>query len=280
MHNSLLPLTSALLLPAAIAHAAPPALMLAQSYNQSAQITLSDYLVSEKLDGVRGYWTGDHFISRSGLTLPVPARLTRQLPNVPLDGELWLGHGQFSATAALLRSNDADNPLWQQLTYQVFDLPTHRGEFATRYQVLKRLLPAADPFVHLLAQTPASDSNHLAAHLHRVVTAGGEGLMLHNRYGHYEQGRSHHLLKDKPFDDAEGEVIGYRPGKGKYRGEVGALIVQLEDGKRIGLGSGLSDYDREHPPAVGTQVTFRYNGLTRHGKPRFARFLRVRDQAL
>ncbi|MGW8127572.1 MAG: hypothetical protein ACWGG5_04200 [Stenotrophomonas sp.] len=33
------------------------------------------------------------------------------------------------------------------------------------------------------------------------------------------------------------------------------------------------------PPAIGSLVTYRYNGLTRNGLPRFARFLRVREEA-
>ncbi|MDQ3160851.1 MAG: hypothetical protein M3Q51_07510, partial [Pseudomonadota bacterium] len=45
------------------------------------------------------------------------------------------------------------------------------------------------------------------------------------------------------------------------------------------LGSGLRDADRALPPSIGSLVTFRYNGLTAKGTPRFARFQRVHGDA-
>ena len=71
-------------------------------------------------------------------------------------------------------------------------------------------------------------------------------------------------------------MVGYRPGQGKYAGLVGALLVEDARGRRFALGSGLSDADRRQPPRPGTVVTYRYNGLTAKGTPRFARYLRVR----
>jgi DNA ligase-1 len=73
-------------------------------------------------------------------------------------------------------------------------------------------------------------------------------------------------------------VVGYRPGKGKYHGMVGALLVEDAHGRRFALGSGLHDAERAAPPAIGSTVTFRYDGLTAKGTPRFARYLRVRRE--
>ncbi|HEX7047399.1 MAG TPA: DNA ligase, partial [Gammaproteobacteria bacterium] len=44
------------------------------------------------------------------------------------------------------------------------------------------------------------------------------------------------------------------------------------------IGSGFTDAERAEPPAIGSLVTYRYNGLTSNGVPRFARFLRVRHE--
>jgi DNA ligase-1 len=57
---------------------------------------------------------------------------------------------------------------------------------------------------------------------------------------------------------------------------LGALVVQMQDGRRFRLGSGFTDAQRAAPPPIGSLVTYRYNGLTRNGLPRFARFQRVR----
>src|SRR5690606_32106302 len=116
----------------------------------------------------------------------------------------------------------------------------------------------------------------LDARLEAVIAAGGEGLMLHHALAHYRPGRSDALLKFKRGRDAEARVVGYRPGQGKYAGMVGALLVVDAHGRRFAIGSGLRDRDRASPPAVGSTVTFRYDGLTAKGTPRFARYLRPR----
>ena len=94
----------------------------------------------------------------------------------------------------------------------------------------------------------------------------------------YKTGRSSDLLKLKTYQDTEAEVIGYRPGRGKYQGMVGALVVKTPEGKEFAIGSGLTDELRRTPPQIGSIITYRYNGLTKHGLPRFARFLRVRQE--
>ncbi|WVM87805.1 hypothetical protein UMZ34_15190 [Halopseudomonas pachastrellae] len=118
----------------------------------------------------------------------------------------------------------------------------------------------------------------LERELEQVVAAGGEGLMLHHQAARYQDGRNAALIKFKPYDDAEAVVVGYTAGRGKYQGLVGALVVEDEQGRRFRLGSGLSDAEREQPPALGARVTYRYNGLTPRGLPRFARYLRLRPE--
>ena len=116
----------------------------------------------------------------------------------------------------------------------------------------------------------------LDAQLRAVLAGGGEGLMLQHALAPYRAGRSDTLLKLKQGRDAEARVVGYRPGKGKYAGMTGALLVEDAHGRRFALGSGLRDADRAAPPPIGSIVTFRYDGLTAKGTPRFARFQRVR----
>ena len=93
----------------------------------------------------------------------------------------------------------------------------------------------------------------------------------------YAAGRSDDLLKVKTHNDAEATVVGHLPGKGKYRGMLGALKVQLDNGRQFRIGTGFSDAERRNPPPVGALVTFRYRGYTATGLPRFASYLRVRN---
>ena len=101
--------------------------------------------------------------------------------------------------------------------------------------------------------------------------------MLHRDDAPYRGGRSADLLKLKPFEDAEALVVGHVPGKGKYLGMLGALVVEEQDGRRFRIGTGFSDAQRREPPPIGSQVTFKFHGRTDRGIPRFASFLRVRE---
>ena len=45
--------------------------------------------MTEKYDGMRLYWSGAEFKTRQGNKVKIPDSILHQLPNVPLDGELW-----------------------------------------------------------------------------------------------------------------------------------------------------------------------------------------------
>lgn len=73
-------------------------------------------------------------------------------------------------------------------------------------------------------------------------------------------------------------MVGYTAGKGKHAGKLGALIVETPQGIHFKLGTGFSDAQRENPPKIGSNVTYTYKDITKNGKPKFASFLRVRNE--
>lgn len=259
----------------ALAVSPPPELMLASRYE--AGVPVADYWVSEKLDGVRGYWDGRTLWTRGGHRVHPPAWFTAGWPAEPMDGELWIGRGRFDEVSGIVRAVSPVDSAWRRVRFMVFDLPAQPGRFHTRRLRIQTMLAASNVrWLQPVAQFQLADAQALAARLDAVIAAGGEGLMLHHRDALYQRGRSDHLLKYKRHDDAEAQVVGHIPGKGKYTGMLGSLLVQRADGTRFRLGSGLSDAQRAAPPPIGSHVTFRYNGLTANGLPRFARFVRVR----
>ena len=239
---------------------------------------VDEYWVSEKLDGVRGRWDGRRLWTRGGHPVDAPAWFTAGWPRLPMDGELWLGRGRFDALSVLVRHPPDDDTAWRNVRFLVFDLPGHGGSFEARVHAMRDLLrEGVPPWLRPVAQSRVRDHDQLQARLRAVLDAGGEGLMLHHRDARYQAGRSGGLLKLKPHDDAEARVVAHLPGRGKYAGMAGALLVERDDGTRFRLGSGLSDAERGAPPALGSLVTYRYNGLTPNGLPRFPRYLRVRE---
>lgn len=261
----------------ALSQTQAPNLMLATVYEGEDDV--SGYWVSEKLDGVRGRWDGTTLWSRGGHVIAAPGWFTEDWPAVTMDGELWIGRESFEEVSGIVRSSRADNKDWKRIHFMVFDLPEHPGTFDQRLQAMNSLLEDAKvPWLQAVEQVRVESAEVLDARLAKIVDAGGEGLMLHHRESLYRSGRSERLLKYKPYQDAEARVVGYTEGKGKYAGMVGALEVVNQKGQRFRLGSGLSDAQRADPPPLGTLVTYRYNGLTSTGLPRFARFLRVRPE--
>src|SRR5699024_8650453 len=132
------------------------------------------------------------------------------------------------------------------------------------------------PWVRAIKQYKAANAVQLQARLQAVVAAGGEGLILHKGSALYNPGCSADLLKVKTYQDAEARVIGYNPGQGRLKGMMGSIEVITPAGRRFAIGSGFTDAQRADPPPIGSWVTYRYNGYTSTGLPRFARFLHMR----
>jgi DNA ligase-1 len=253
-----------------------PDLLLAQDYQDN--IDVRQYWVSEKLDGVRAYWDGKQLISRGGNIIQAPAWFTADFPPRPLDGELWLARQQFAQILSTVSKQQPVSSEWQQFAYYIFELPQAEGTFTERIRMMQLLVQQQNsPYLQVVPQFRVADRATLLATLAQLEQAGAEGLMLHHQDAHYKTGRSADLLKLKTYQDAEATVIGYRPGRGKYQGMVGALIVRTPEGLEFAIGSGLTDALRQTPPAIGSEITYRYNGYTSNGIPRFARFLRERQ---
>jgi DNA ligase-1 len=256
--------------------AGAPPLLLAQEAPDD--VDPAGHLVSEKYDGARALWDGRTLSFRSGLPVAAPAWFTGGLPAVALDGELWIGRGRFEALSAAVRRHEPRDEEWRQIRYMVFELPGAAGAFAQRAASIRALVQAQGaPQLRAVEQSPLADRAALQRRLNEVVAAGGEGLVLHRADAPYVTGRNAALLKLKPLQDAEARVLAHLPGRGRHAGRLGALRVRTGDGIEFDLGTGLSDELRDHPPAVGSLVSYTFRGRTAAGVPRFASFLRLRS---
>lgn len=254
-----------------------PELLLAQIYQRGVDVP--QYLVSEKFDGVRAVWDGKVLRTRAGNVIAAPFWFTKGFPATPLDGELWLAHGQFDALSGAVRKDVPIDAEWRGISYLVFELPDAPGTFEARAKRIVEIVKQASiPHLKAVVQFRVKDEAALNRRLKQVVAAGGEGLMLHRADAQYITGRNDTLLKLKPLFDAEATVVAHTPGRGKYKGKLGALVVETSEGMRFKLGTGFSDAQRENPPKIGSIVTYAYRDKTKTGKPKFASFLRTRDE--
>lgn len=257
--------------------AKPPQIMQAKVYQ--SDVDLSQFWVSEKLDGVRARWNGRQLISRQGNTFNAPAWFTKNFPSVPLDGELWMGRDTFQQLVSVVKQHQGHTSQWQHVKFMVFDLPEPDTSFSQRITKISDLVKQANtPYLQAVEQLRITTHSELMIKLNAVLNLGGEGLMLHHQDANYIPGRSDRLLKVKKYDDAEARVIGYEPGKGKFTGMMGSIKVRNNEGKVFKIGTGFSNAERKSPPPIGSLITYKYYGKTQAGIPKFASFLRIRTE--
>ena len=250
-------------------------LMLPKVYSENTNV--SGWLMSEKLDGVRGYWDGERLLSKNGLPFHPQAEFIKDLPPFPLEGEIWAGRGTFEKTMAIV-GRQYPHVGWLELQFAIFDVPLAVGGTEKRLSCAKKWFadhPSSLAFV--IPQQNVASHDQLMVELRRIESLGGEGLIVRRGDALYHGGRSGDILKVKSFFDMEAVVIGHLEGKGRNKGRLGALLVELPNQIRFKIGTGFSDAERQNPPPLGSVITFKYYGFLKSGIPKFASFLRVRE---
>lgn len=251
-------------------------LLLAKNYSGQEQVT--GWVMSEKLDGVRGYWNGSTLASKNGKPFSPPDAFIASLPPFPLEGELWAGRGNYEQTLSIVTRKQPHDE-WLKLQFAIFDVPEHVGQFTERIKVARQWF-AEHPtnYAFVIQQSTVHDREHLLHELQRIEDLGGEGLIVRNPAAVYSAGRSSEILKVKSYQDTEAKVVAHLPGKGRNTGRLGALLVRLDDGTEFKIGTGFTDAERESPPPPGAVVTFKYYGKYQSGIPVFPSFLRIRAE--
>lgn len=248
--------------------------MLPQLYTDSCEI--DGWWMSEKLDGVRGYWDGTKLWSKNGHEFHPPAEFTRGLPPFAIEGELWAGRGQFERTAAVVQRQQPHNG-WLELQFAIFDVTQPAGSFSQRIKQAQQWFNQhPSPYAFVIKQTEVIDQQHLQQQLQQIEQLGGEGLIVRQPEAPYTSGRNAALLKVKSYQDSEATVITHLPGQGRNQNRLGALLVELSNGTRFKIGSGFSDTEREQPPTIGSVISFKHYGYYASGLPKFPVYLRDR----
>jgi len=232
--------------------------------------------LSVKHDGIRAIWDGTKLASKNGNVFAAPAEFLARLPNFKLDGELWLGRGQFDECSSIVASSRDKG--WERIRYMLFDIPeTRAGVFEKRLHILEELLKQyPNPYAKVVPHEICTGREHLAKALQAAIDRGDEGVMLRRAKSVYVEGKSMSLLKVKRRYDEEATVTGYEEGEGSFKGILGALLCVNDKGIAFKVGTGFSVAERKNPPPIGCRVTFSYQSVTKTGKYRHPSFTRIR----
>ncbi len=235
---------------------------------------VSGWVMSEKLDGIRGYWNGAALYTKSGKRLYPPKKFTENFPPFALDGELWNRRQDFEQIQSTVLKHDGS---WIGISYNIFEAPAAKGNFFERLETVKQWFELhRNPSVRVVEQYPCQNAQKLEAFLDEVVVKGGEGVIVKNPYLDYVSGRTSTILKVKKAQDMEGKVIAVNTKD--YTNVMKSLTLELDNGIRFNLGNGFTDAQRLHPPKKGDLVTFKHYGFTAYGRPKFASFMRIRHE--
>lgn len=249
------------------------------AYKESliSQEELTAFVMSEKLDGVRGIWNGKALKTRKGTMIQAPKFWLMNFPPFILDGELWSAHNGFEKVSSIVRDSIPNEAEWQSITYQVFDVRGICDECTLRERLERlenHLKDFPNPYIKIIPQIPIKNRQHLESYYQKILNYGGEGVILR------KDSLSNVGYKLKPFMDSECVVRGYTQGKGKNSHQMGAIWCEgeiLGEKKSFKIGSGFRKEERMNPPKIGTTITYKYQGYTKNNLPRFPVFLRIRE---
>jgi len=244
----------------------------AKNYQQNHNI--KNWLMSEKLDGIRAYWNTKELLTRKGNKINAPKWFIKDLPNFELDGELWTKRADFENIQNIVMDKTPSKK-WEEITYNIFEVPKQKGDFPTRLKLAQKWIDKHKlKHLKVIKQIKIKDKKHLERFHQRVIEKKGEGVIVKNPKLEYFKGRSSNILKVKKFSDMEGEVIGINISE--KTGLLKSLKIKLKNEISFNLGTGFTKEQRKKSFKIGTIVSFKYYGFTKNGKPKFASFLRIR----
>ncbi|MBC8412525.1 DNA ligase, partial [bacterium] len=167
-------------------------LMLPQVYDGNQDI--SGGLMSEKLDGVRGYWDGKRLLSKNGTTLHPPEGFVKNFPDFAVEGEIWGGRNTFEKTVSAVMKDEPHDG-WLDLKFLIFDVPSAEGGIQHRLDAaLKWFAVHPSEYAVVIEQKIIANEKHLEVELSRLAKLGGEGLLIRDPHTPYIKGRNNSIL--------------------------------------------------------------------------------------
>lgn len=254
-------------------------------FDKPEKLSGKTFSITTKLDGFRLIAMKDEhgnvsFFSRVGKRIEGLVEIEEEMKNafasgIVFDGELTVSNyfemesKEAYKAASKIISQKGETPK-TGLTFRVFDILTY-SEW--RYQICKHTYTerrnllegifgyAAAPIPHIELLPVlywGSDTSEVTKWLDKVVSEGGEGVMINLQDSTYKFTRCWDIMKVKKFNSLDLEVVGMEEGSGRLAGTLGAIHVRYKGGNTVKVGSGFSDEERklywEHPEYILSKI--------------------------
>lgn len=238
--------------------------MLAQKFIGNEDKVSGDFIITEKLDGIRGVIIKENgkvsIFSRQGQLIEGLIDIENEAKLLPdnyvYDGELLLVNDKKLNSADLYRATVKvvrKDGIKTNVVFNAFDIVPldefQDGKSKEICNVRKQKLSYITEGLNLLWIKPleilycGGDKEEIFRLLKIAESEGKEGVMINTLGGFYECKRSSQLLKVKTMQTVDLEIIGFEEGTNKYEGKLGRINVDYK-GNLVGVGSGFSDENR------------------------------------
>jgi DNA ligase-1 len=279
--------------------------MLAKQYNPKRIENWEGMYAEPKSDGIRVLVTIDGranviYYSRNGRALDMLSHLDHECRKMALtaassneafengtalDCELVSNTGNFGDVAGAIHRKNHVAKDARLLCFHMMPLSSlERGKDTVkqlkRHRMAGRIIERRKLKFLWYVPPIKVDSHEDVMHCHGVYRSNGdEGTMVKDLYRRWEGKRSDAWLKIKDEKTVDVRVVGMKEGAGKYKGTLGALIVDYR-GKEVPV-SGMTDDQRRRfwskpKSIVGKLVEVEFQEETVHGSLRHPRYKRHR----
>lgn len=264
-----------------------------KDYCDEIKLEKNEWLLQTKLNGNRCIATKDGLFTREGekyISVPHIEESLKSFfekhPDAVLDGELFNNQlrQQLNEISKLVRktvhiSKDDLEKSRQLINYYVYDgygfgLTKDHSYHERKKWIDDNVVGKYDSVVKVEDFYICSKED-LNKNYQNLVDDGQEGAILRNKNMKYEHKRSKNLLKIKPEDDDEAEIVGITEGTGNW--SKTGKIISLNWNSKVFNATFKGTYEegveflKNKSFWLGKKVTFLYNGLTGKGIPNFAR---------
>ena len=289
--------------------------MLAEDSKQftNPKITLShekNYILEPKIDGIRLLAVCDNdgvcrLYTRNGkeklgLTFIKEQIESLGLKNEVLDGEIIVSGNWYDTASVVQKTVNYDENAAKNAQFMIFDIiPLNtlinedqydtRDPLMSRKYKLDRLYSShynncpnlkTIPYVRIIEDSIENKIMFIKQTFNQYLDDGFEGVMVKEWDSKYENGRSKSWLKYKQEFTNEYKCIGVIEGNGNFVGTLGAIIIDLGNGKTCRVG-GFKEEDRikywNNPDLIlNHMVEVKYTEQSAYDDLRHPRFLRIR----
>lgn len=143
---------------------------------------------------------------------------------------------------------EVESYVHDMLTFSEFKNCDTENGYADRYDYMQHCFKQLRPtkHIHLVDSWVVFSFAALMAWAESIWYRGGEGVVYRDFFAGYMAGkRNSTMVKIKKAVSFDLKVIAVKEGTGKYKGSTGYLICQDRKGKKVKVGSGLTDEQRQ-----------------------------------